>query len=67
MLQLIFIKKLPSMGYKRIIFRVHSAQVFQETSKLPNGTVVFFTGETYNPMQYMIEMFLGKIGEKLFP
>lgn len=53
-----FYKKLPSMGYKLIIFRVHSAQVFQKASKLPNGTVVFFTGETYNPMQYTIEMFL---------
>ena len=53
-----FYRKLPSMGYKLIVFRVHSAQVFQKTSKLPNGTVVFFTGETYNPMQYMIEMFL---------
>ena len=46
-------RRLPSLGYKLIIMRVHSGLMFKENKITKN--VTFFTSETYSTTKYVLE------------
>jgi hypothetical protein len=48
-----FFRRLPSLGYKLIIMRVHSGLMFKENKITKN--VTFFTSETYSTSKYVLE------------
>ena len=48
-----FFRRLPSLGYKLIIMRVHSGLMFKEDKITKN--VTFFTSETYSTTKYVLE------------
>jgi hypothetical protein len=48
-----FFRRLPSLGYKLIIMRVHSGLMFKENKITKN--VTFFTSEPYSTTKYVME------------
>jgi len=48
-----FFMRLPSLGYKLIIMRVHSGLMFKENKITKN--VTFFTSDTYSTTKYVLE------------
>jgi hypothetical protein len=48
-----FFRRLPSLGYKLIIMRVHSGLMFKENKMTKN--VVFFTSDNYSTSKYILE------------
>jgi hypothetical protein len=48
-----FFRRLPSLGYRLIIMRVHSGLMFKENKITKN--VTFFTSETYSTSKYVME------------
>lgn len=48
-----FFRRLPSLGYKLIIMRVHSGLMFKENKMTKN--VVFFTSDNYSTSKYFLE------------
>ncbi|MCP8305127.1 MAG: hypothetical protein H3Z50_06670 [archaeon] len=53
-------KELPSLNYKLVVLRVHTA--WEENPKEP-ATIAFFTGTPYNDYDYFVERWLGEVRE----